>query len=62
MMSSSNLIAVFKQFPKELFRVNNGPQIKLRTWRSQRHVYDIILASNGTVEPKALNKLTYVGK
>lgn len=61
-MSSSNLIAVFKQFPKELFRVNNGPQIKLRTWGSQRHMYDIIVASNGMVEPKALNKLTYVGE
>jgi hypothetical protein len=60
-MPPPNLIAVFSKFPKELFRVNNGRQIKLRVWTPRRHVYDIF-AANGRVEPKALEPSTYVGE
>lgn len=59
-MSTPNLIAVFRKMPKELFRVNNGRQVKLRTWTPKRHVYDIF-AKNGRVEPKALDPSTYAG-
>ncbi|KAK1766563.1 hypothetical protein QBC33DRAFT_104855 [Phialemonium atrogriseum] len=57
-MSTPNLIAVFRKMPKELFRVNNGRQVKLRTWTPKRHVYDIFV-KNGRVEPKALDPSTY---
>ncbi len=60
-MASSGLINIFRNFPKELFRVNNGRQVKLRVQQPGRHVYDI-LAKNGQVEPKALNPSTYIGK
>ncbi|KAI1078583.1 hypothetical protein F5B20DRAFT_547651 [Whalleya microplaca] len=59
-MRPTKLIATFRRFPKELFRVNDGRQIKLRVWSPQRReVYDIF-AENGRVEPKALNHATYV--
>ncbi|KAI1351129.1 hypothetical protein F5Y01DRAFT_134339 [Xylaria sp. FL0043] len=58
-MSSPRLLGVFRSFPKELFRVNNGRHIKVRVKQPNRHVYDI-LAENGQVEPKALNPQTYV--
>ncbi|KND92483.1 hypothetical protein TOPH_02733 [Tolypocladium ophioglossoides CBS 100239] len=54
----ANLIATFRSFPKELFRVNNGPQIRIRPWSPKRHVYDI-LVKNGRVQPKALDPSTY---
>ncbi|KAK9438136.1 uncharacterized protein VB005_09143 [Metarhizium brunneum] len=57
-MQASNLIAVFKQFPKQLFRVNNGRPINLRVWSPRRHSYDIF-AENGLVKPKALDPLSY---
>lgn len=60
-MSPPGLIAVFRKFPRELFRVNNGRQIKLRVCAPRRHVYDIF-AANGRVEPKALERSTYVGE
>lgn len=60
-MRPTSLIAVFRKFPKELFRVNNGLPVKLRVWTPSRRVYDIF-APNGMVEPKALNAATYVGK
>lgn len=56
-----NLIGVFRTFPLELFRVNNGLTVRLRAWKPRRHVYDIF-AENGVVEPKALNPLKYVGE
>ncbi|KAI0185347.1 hypothetical protein EV127DRAFT_397169 [Xylaria flabelliformis] len=58
-MSSPGLIKVFRSFPKELFRVNNGRQVKLRVQQPGRHLYDI-LAKNGQVEPKALHPSTYI--
>jgi hypothetical protein len=60
-MSRSGLIAVFNRFPKELFRVNNGPAVKVRSWRPNRYAYDIV-PENGFVKPKALDPLTYVGQ
>ncbi|KAI8721662.1 hypothetical protein NCS52_00308300 [Fusarium sp. LHS14.1] len=58
-MWASNLISVFGKFPKELFRVNNGPQIKLRVLRPNRHIYDIV-PENGLALPKALNPSSYI--
>lgn len=60
MSASRNLISVFREFPKELFRVNDGFQVKLRAWTPQRRVYDIHV-ENGLVLPKALNGSTYIG-
>lgn len=59
-MASPGFINAFRSFPKELFRVNNGRQVKLRVQQPGRHLYDII-AKNGQVEPKALDPSTYVG-
>lgn len=59
-MQASNLIAVFKRCPKQLFRVNNGRPINLRVWSPRRHSYDIF-AENGLVKPKALEPLSYAG-
>ncbi|RSM03313.1 hypothetical protein CEP52_007461 [Fusarium oligoseptatum] len=58
-MSVSNLISVFRKFPKELFRVNNGPQVKLRVLQPKRHVYDIV-TENGLALPKALDPSSYI--
>ncbi|UNI13307.1 hypothetical protein JDV02_000064 [Purpureocillium takamizusanense] len=58
-MTLSNLIGVFRKFPKELFRVNNGPFVKLRVWSPQRHTYDIFI-EQGLVVPKALDPSSYV--
>merc|ERR1712025_1541246 len=52
------LIAVFKRFPKEMFRVNNGRQVKLRPWTPRRQMYDIS-PINGFVQPKATEPKTY---
>lgn len=61
MSASRNLLSVFREFPKELFRVNDGFQVKLRAWTPQRRVYDIYV-ENGLVIPKALNESTYIGR
>ena len=55
-------ITVFRRFPKELFRVNNGRTVWVRARTPNRHVYDIITSGNGLVEPKALDLSTYMGK
>ena len=34
-MSKSTAIALYRQFPKELFRVNSGPHVKLRAFKTQ---------------------------
>ncbi|TGJ81760.1 hypothetical protein E0Z10_g7002 [Xylaria hypoxylon] len=59
-MASSGLISVFRSFPKELFRVNNGREVRLIPPKPGRHIYDV-LPKDGNVEPKALNQSTYVG-
>ncbi|KND87316.1 hypothetical protein TOPH_08075 [Tolypocladium ophioglossoides CBS 100239] len=38
-MSRPNLSAVFRQFSKDLFRVNYGSLIKLRVWTPKRHTW-----------------------
>lgn len=56
-----NSITIFRAFPKEIFRVNNGPHVQLRPWAPQRQVYDIF-TNDGMVYTKALNTQTYKGK
>ncbi|KAI1307407.1 hypothetical protein F5Y03DRAFT_119108 [Xylaria venustula] len=58
-MSTPRLLGVFRVFPKELFRVNNGREVKIRIQQPGRQTYDIV-ARDGRVEPKALNPQTYV--
>ncbi|KAG6062686.1 hypothetical protein E4U30_003513 [Claviceps sp. LM220 group G6] len=59
-MPRPNLIAVFRKFPKEIHRVNNGLSVKLRAWSPHRRSYDIVTKQHGLVEAKALNPPTYV--
>ncbi|KAG6244646.1 hypothetical protein E4U24_004912 [Claviceps purpurea] len=59
-MPRPNLIAVLRKFPKEIFRVNNGPSVKLRVQSPYRQTYDIVAKQNGLVEAKALGPETYV--
>lgn len=57
-------IKAFTKFPKELFRVNNGPKIRLRVYDSSaiaQRSYDVV-AEAGAVKPKALSPETYEGK
>ncbi|TPX17545.1 uncharacterized protein E0L32_003188 [Thyridium curvatum] len=56
------LIATFRKFPKELFRINYGPDIQLREWNGRwgRRNFDIN-APQGWVLPKALDAATYKG-
>lgn len=57
------LIATFRKFPKELFRINYGPDIQLREWNGRwgRRNFDIN-APQGWVLPKALDAATYKGR
>ncbi|KAG6122916.1 hypothetical protein E4U13_000873 [Claviceps humidiphila] len=59
-MPRPNLIAVFRKFPKEIHRVNNGPSVTLRAWSPYRRSYNIVTKQHGLVEAKALNPSTYV--
>lgn len=61
MMSTTKLIEVLRKFPKEIFRVNNGSQVKLRIWTPERRVYDIS-TTNGLVQPKAMKPMSYEGE
>ncbi|PNY23832.1 Uncharacterized protein TCAP_06225 [Tolypocladium capitatum] len=54
----SSLVAVFRRFPKDLFRVNNGLQVQLREWSPKRRVFDIKV-SDRWVKPLALDPLSY---
>ncbi|KAK5995918.1 hypothetical protein PT974_04337 [Cladobotryum mycophilum] len=54
----SNLVAVFRHIPKQLFRVNNGPRIGLRPWAPGLRSYDVVL-EDGRVQPRALSPSTY---
>lgn len=61
-----NLIAVYRVLPTELFRVNNGPIVRLRDFANvqakpgQRAIYDIA-SIDGVVFPKALDAEMYRG-
>ncbi|OAQ58269.1 hypothetical protein VFPPC_12236 [Pochonia chlamydosporia 170] len=57
----ANLIGVFKNFPKELFRINNGHHIQLRQWSPKRHAFDVCI-NKGMVQAKALQPHLYQGK
>lgn len=57
----ANLIGVFKSFPKEIFRVNNGPHVHLRQLSPNRRIYDISVR-HGMVEAKALQPHSYKGE
>lgn len=60
-MSKNKFLKSFTQIPKELFRLNNGPAIRLRAMegplRPQRS-FDL-LTDKGKVKPKALDPPTY---
>lgn len=50
--------------PKELFRLNNGPVVRLRAYPGPRRppgLFDL-LTYQGKVKPKALNPSTYEGE
>ena len=57
----NQLIATYKVFPKELFRVNKGPDISLRAFPTRPKRKFDLLTINGMVKPKALNAQTYIG-
>ncbi|KAI0010078.1 hypothetical protein F4779DRAFT_327899 [Xylariaceae sp. FL0662B] len=60
MLRPAQLIARYRKFPRELFRVNGGPEVKLRAFEpARRNVYDIIVDKDGMVHPKALHPETY---
>lgn len=60
-MSINRFLASFTRIPKELFRLNNGPAVRLRAMegplRPQRS-FDL-LTEKGKVKPKALDPPTY---
>lgn len=56
------MINSFKRLPVQLFRVNNGRDVKLRDFAERRSRSYDILAENGKVFPKALNPSTYKGQ
>ncbi|KAL8909114.1 MAG: hypothetical protein Q9171_005180 [Xanthocarpia ochracea] len=54
-------INVFKTLPKELFRVNNGPSIRLRAFPKKKKptgAYDL-LTEGGKVKPRGLDPNSY---
>lgn len=56
-------VGVYKKFPKELFRLNKGPYVRLREYKSRRGpCYDVVANNDGNVEPRALDLATYAGK
>lgn len=55
-----NLISTFNKFPKELFRVNNGPSVHLRIRRPHKYQHDVV-PHNGLILPKALDPASYSG-
>lgn len=55
-----SVLGVYRRFPKELFRLNNGPQICLREYKLRRgNSFDVLANASGKIEPKALNPSTY---
>ena len=57
----SRYIQRFNAFPKELFRVNNGPSIALRDRTVKKTATYDLLTEAGKVKPKALDPNTYRG-
>ncbi|KAL4941592.1 hypothetical protein BDV06DRAFT_235991 [Aspergillus oleicola] len=57
----SRFIRSYTVIPKEIFRINNGPIIRLRAYpgpRRPKGLFDL-LTYEGKVQPKALNAFTY---
>jgi hypothetical protein len=54
----------YRILPKELFRINNGPLVRLRPWDTVRKPrrFDIYLTDEGIALPKALDRASYKGK
>ena len=60
----AKFINTFTKLLKELFRLNNGPTIRLRAYPAPVRPngrFDI-LTESGMVQPKALSPETYEGK
>lgn len=63
MTTPVSVVGVYRRFPKELFRLNNGPQIRLREYKlRQGNSFDVLANASGNIEPRALNLSTYKGK
>lgn len=57
------VLGVYKRFPKELFRLNKGPQVRLREYKLRwGNSFDILANASGNVGPGALDLKTYAGK
>ena len=57
------MAGVYKKFPRELFRLNKGPKIRLREFKTRKGpLYDVVANDKGKIEPKALYPATYTGK
>ncbi|WEW59977.1 hypothetical protein PRK78_005459 [Emydomyces testavorans] len=60
-MSNNRFIQAFTRIPKELFRLNNGKEIRLRAHPGPRRPWGLfdLLTEAGKVKPKALDPVTY---
>ena len=58
-----SVVGVYRKFPRELFRLNKGPRVRLREYKSRRGpLYDVVANDDGNIEPKALDPATYTGE
>jgi hypothetical protein len=57
----SKFIRSFTVIPKELFRMNNGPLIRLRDRSVKKEGSFDLFTVAGKVQPKALDPATYSG-
>ena len=63
MTTPVSVVGVYRKFPKELFRINKGPQIRLREYKLRHgNSFDVLANASGNIEPKALDPSTYAGK
>ncbi|CAI7625725.1 unnamed protein product [Penicillium glandicola] len=60
-MSNNRFIQSFTQIPKDIFRVNSGPFIRLRAWPGPTRPHGVfdLLTTAGKVQPKALDPSSY---
>lgn len=60
-MNRPGLIKTFTSFPKEIFRLNNGANVRLRDrLEKETGIYDLTTVA-GFVKPKALSPESYIG-
>ena len=58
-----SMLGVYRKFPRELFKLNKGPQIRLREYKLPRGPsFDVVANHEGNIEPRALDLATYAGK